>query len=428
LNHASVRIDAGPVRLLSDPWLEGTAFSGGWGLRWESTGALERAIESTHLWISHWHSDHLSPPSLRRIAAVRPDLVVLANVSANFSMIPRLRELGFRDVRALGEREPFPLPGGQEVVRYPTAGIDNMLLLTGPYGSVLNLNDCNLPARALRMLRRDLGPIDLLLNNYNHAGKLFYPVPAPQQKDELWHVFGAVRDILSPRFVVPFASSHFYRVAESMDQNASLLTVEELEARAAGDPGVVVLRVGDSAQLDARGARIRRADPPARRTREDVFDPGASIAFEEVRAGADRRCRSLAARFPGAALVVPPLAIELRDLGRTLELTLRHGAREAAPGVRATVRAHSRAIQDWLERRFGDDTFVAGAHFGLVGDDPTAIRRWALLTLLDASHLAPADLPGYLRSAEGRHFLWSRREEVFATLVDRRFRAGEMRL
>ena len=59
LNHASMLVEVGTMRLLFDPWLEGTAFSGGWGLRYDNPDAIDLAASATHLWISHWHSDHL---------------------------------------------------------------------------------------------------------------------------------------------------------------------------------------------------------------------------------------------------------------------------------------------------------------------------------------------------------------------------------
>ena len=87
LNHASLLVEVGGVRMLFDPWLEGTAFSGGWGLRYDNPEATRIAATATHLWISHWHSDHLHAPTLAKIAQLNPEMVVLANVSANFSMV-----------------------------------------------------------------------------------------------------------------------------------------------------------------------------------------------------------------------------------------------------------------------------------------------------------------------------------------------------
>jgi UDP-MurNAc hydroxylase len=227
LNHASVLVRTDGVALLSDPWLEGTAFSGGWGLRYANPDALDRAAEATHLWISHWHSDHLHPATLARLAQRNPRIVVLANVSANFSMIDRMRGVGFDHVVPLPERVPTEIGSGVTVERFPTAGIDNALLLRTPSVTLLNYNDCNLPGAAVRALRKKIGPIDVLLNNYNHAGKLYRVLPPEQQKQELLRTFCAAADLLQPRLVVPFASSHYYRCMDSRDQNASLLTFDD---------------------------------------------------------------------------------------------------------------------------------------------------------------------------------------------------------
>jgi hypothetical protein len=82
----------------------------------------------------------------------------------------------------------------------------------------------------------------------------------------------------------------------------------------------------------------------------------------------------------------------------------------------------------WLARRFGDDTFIAGAHFRILDANTTAIERWALVTLLEASHLDPQSCLEYLREPKGRRFLWNRREEIVATLFGGRLKAGRVRL
>jgi hypothetical protein len=89
---------------------------------------------------------------------------------------------------------------------------------------------------------------------------------------------------------------------------------------------------------------------------------------------------------------------------------------------------HSVAVHDWFGRRFGDDTFTAGAHFAICDPDTRRIRSWALFGLLEASHLSLRDALGYLRSREGLWFLWCRREEAVATLLSGQVKAGQLRL
>lgn len=425
LNHASVLLDFGQVRLLSDPWYEGTAFFNGWGLEYEDPDAYRRAARATHLWISHWHSDHLHVPTLKKLAEQRPDLVVLANESANFSMTERMRKLGFGQVLSLGERRPVQLGHDVRVTRYPTAGIDNMLHVEAGRWSILNYNDCNLPQAAVRRMVGHMGRVDLMLTNYNHAGKLF-----DRDDDETRrHTFlGAARravDAVGPRWVIPFASSHYYRCSFSREQNRSLWSFDELEAEVAGDPRFVVLRVGDRAHLCGQGAQLVKREPALTARPHDVLDYGESADWAALVEACAERCRDMSSRFLGAARLLPTLRVHVRDHDRSLALRAGRGASETSEAPH--VAAHSQAVLRWLGRPFGDDTFFAGAHFAIVDRDTRAIRKWALVTLLDGSHLTPRHALGFLRHADGRRFLWNRREEAAATVLGARLRAGQVR-
>lgn len=430
LNHASLLVEVGDVRILFDPWLEGTAFSGGWGLRYDNPAAFDVGATATHLWISHWHSDHLHAPSLVKLAARNPDITVLANVSANFSMVGRMEGLGFRDVRPLDERQPFELDGETTCCRYPTAGIDNMLHISSGPWSMLNYNDCNLPAKAIQSIRRHIGPLDILFTNYNHAGKLFDVVDDEVRKAQLVQVLELTVDALEPTRVVPFASNHYYRTAESANQNDSMLGFEDLDAIAERDERYVVPRIGDEVVFEAPScASVQARTPPFRPQAIETHDYGAQVPWDELLEEISIRTEALREQFLRVGrLAVPDLVVRLSDHERNVRLSLGQPAREADPSDVPDIEAHSQAMRIWLARRFGDDTFIAGAHFRVLDSDTTAIERWALVTLLEASHLDPQSCIEYLREPQGRRFLWNRREEIVATLFGGRVRAGRVRL
>lgn len=428
LNHACVLLRVGDFSLLTDPWLSGTAFADGWGLRYDNPDAMARAQSASHLWISHWHSDHLHAPTLTALAKARPDMRVIANVSANFSMRERLASFGFRDIVTLHERRPLSLGGGVEVTRYPTAGIDNTLHLRAPGWSIVNYNDCNLPADAIAALRRRIGPIDLLLTNYNHAGKLFELPDDETIRDALWHTVERTVELLSPRHTMLFASNHYYRTPYSTDQNPSLLDLDALRKRAAGDDRYLVMAVGDSAQFDGaeRPPVLQPRTPALTQNEFLVHDYGDPVPWDEVIGAAAERCRQIATGFGPLSRLLPQLRIAVQDHGRTL--TLAAGGAFEMPTEAPHIETHSAALMSWLGRRFGDDTFVAGAHFRIVDPDTRAIERWALFTLLDASHMDPRRSLQALTTAQGLGFWWARREELWATIAGRRFRAGQIRL
>ncbi len=430
LNHASLLVEVGAVRILFDPWLEGTAFSGGWGLRYDNRDAFDLGATATHLWISHWHSDHLHAPSLTRLADRNPKMTVLANVSANFSMVERMRGFGFRDVRSLAEREPFALDGETTCCRYPTAGIDNMLhIRSGPW-SMLNFNDCNLPAKAIHALRRRIGPLDILFTNYNHAGKLFDVVDDEARKRQLAEVLELTVEALDPTRVIPFASNHYYRTSASAEQNRSMLGFDDLDDLARLDERYVVPRIGDQVVFETpTQATVHARSPAIPHQPLETHDYGPEVPWDELVAEVSARTKILHAQFlQMGRLAVPDLVVRVSDHARNLRLSLGQPACEADPSDAPHIEAHSQAMRIWLARRFGDDTFIAGAHFRILDANTTAIERWALVTLLEASHLDPQSCLEYLREPEGRRFLWNRREEILATLFGGRLKAGRVRL
>lgn len=430
LNHASLLVDVGKVRMLFDPWLEGTAFSDGWGLRYENPEAFALGAKATHLWISHWHSDHLHAPSLSKLAELNPDMVVLANVSANFSMEQRLASFGFRDVRPIRERETLHLDAETSCCRYPTAGIDNMLHIRSGAWSILNYNDCNLPINAIRSLRKNIGPIDILFTNYNHAGKLFDSLDDAARKQQLIDTLELTVNAIHPTHVVPFASSHYYRAEESADQNSSMLDFSELEALSKTDDRYLVLRIGDEAELRSQNTTlVRRREPPIAPRELETLRYSSSVPWDQLLAEVSVRANALQSQFLHMArLAVPDLIVRVSDHGRSLRLAMGANATEAEASAEPQIEAHSQALRIWLARRFGDDTFIAGAHFRVLQPDTSVVERWALVTLLEASHLDPQRFLRYLGEPEGRRFLWNRREEILATVLGRRWTAGRMRI
>ena len=72
-----------------------------------------------------------------------------------------------------------------------------------------------------------MGNIDILLNNFNHAGKLMdYPQRKNDEiKREMISNFINTVKSFNPKYTIPFASFHYYRAPESMIQNNSLMNV-----------------------------------------------------------------------------------------------------------------------------------------------------------------------------------------------------------
>jgi len=427
LNHASVIIQSGGTALLCDPWFEGTCFHGRWGLRYRNPTALSRALSSTHLWISHFHSDHFHALTLRQLAEQAPHLFTLANVSVNFDLREPLRRLGFLNVHPLPERRLLSLASGYDIVRYPATGIDNMLVVRTGGLTIVNFNDCNLPLRAIRSIVRKIGPIDVLLTSYNHAGKVFEYLSHQQVKDIFRDRFQAIVEAIDPRWVIPFASLHYYRSVVSAYQNKSLLTVEELKAAV---PRTLPLTVGDRAVcIPGKKPVIEPLQSvlpcsPLEERRDSV-----SVQWEQLITAAKEYHTCLRRNFPGILRWLLPLVIRVEDLNRIFILDPKSGILEQEPTYSLVhLSVHSAALFDWLGRPFGASAFWIGADLRIIAEDATPIHRMMLAGLLMENRLTLRDmLRMFLRPCDWS-FFFHRREEIAAILTGRRFVAGETRL
>jgi len=426
MNHASLLLQRYGFRLLTDPWFSGTAFAGAWGLRVENPDAEELAEAATHVWISNQHADHFHPATLSALAARTPNIKVLANDSYNFSMAPRLHALGFRRVIAVPERRWVRLDDDVELLRIPSGGIDNALVIRTPDYTVLNYNDCNLPGSALRGVLRTVGRIDCLCTNYDLASKLLEPFDAHAVKDRARDGLRRTIDVVDPAAVIPFASSHYFRSAPTACQNLAFLSPDELAELSDADPRIVALRVGDSVTLSRRGqAQVSRRVPPVVELRRSIAIDRPSVEPGHVLAVASRFVKRLRRDFLGMRVVQQPLHVRIRDAGVTVTLDWT-GPRftVAAPHIAA----HSADVVAWLESPFGGETFHVGGPFEVCRPCKPILERWLLVHLLSDNALSPRHtMKAALRPA-GRRFLWNRREQAVATLSRGRRQPGERRV
>jgi hypothetical protein len=258
VNHSSFVVDAGPVRLLVDPWLDGTAFNDGWALLAPSAASGEDLGRVTHLWHSHEHPDHFSPATLRAIPeAARARITVLHQQTADGKVAGFCRRLGFREVIELPPDCWVALADGVEVRCEPWTSGDSWLALRTPEATVLNLNDCAiLRPEEVASIRATVGPVDVLATQFSISAWDGNPEDAARLRSGaeamlarmLTHVRG-----LEPRWTLPFASfvwfCHEENAALNAFHNRVGRAVAELRAQTRTEP--LVLYPGDAWELGA---------------------------------------------------------------------------------------------------------------------------------------------------------------------------------
>ena len=427
LNHASVIIRSGEQSLLCDPWFSGTAFGGGWGLQFDNPDALQKAKSCTHLWISHFHPDHLHMPTLKQLAALSPDITALANDSANFRISEALQQAGFRNIVPLYERRKLSLTSDMKVMRYPTAGIDNMLLIETPEGRILNYNDCHLPIGALKLLIRKIGNVDIVLNNFNHAIKF---IDNPRQSDEeirtqLKTTYKKVLDAINPRWAIPFASAHYYRTRDTRWQNESLLQSADLVEM---DERILPLRIGSEVAFDDRlQPTLSLPSTKISRNAKDIKSEGESVPFDAVVTAAEDFGKRLKQSLLGLTFWIPELRIRVEEYRRVIRFDVNNQvfSEDDREIEDAHIEAHSNALRQWFTKPYGADSFFIGGHFAVLSKSTTPIKRVLLACSLMEKRLSPRSLAQYLLRPSGVKFLLNRREEIVVTLSQRRLRVGD---
>jgi UDP-MurNAc hydroxylase len=231
VNHASYILDFAGVRLLADPWIFGSAFDDGWELLCESVFSVDDFKDITHIWFSHEHPDHFSPPVLLKIPAeVRSGITVLFQATKDRRVAKFCEKLGFR-VLEMPNREPLQLAEGLTLACGAVRPIDSWLLVETPDLRILNLNDCIVENEAKALsVKRSVGKVDVLLTQFAYAQWVGNPDEISLREAAKAEKLERIRiqsEVFEPTWICPFASFVYFSHEENAYLNDGLATVEE---------------------------------------------------------------------------------------------------------------------------------------------------------------------------------------------------------
>jgi hypothetical protein len=261
VNHSSVIASHGAVRLMMDFWQEGTVFDNSWSLLCEPTFRYADFAGITHLWFSHEHPDHFSPPNLKAISPeLRSRIVVLFQYTQDKRVASFCRKLGFREVVELPPGERFRLADDVEVTCAPFGSrwgeVDSWLLVKTPEHSFLNINDCEIhDASAVEPIRELTGRVDLLATQFSYAskqgdgsGRSWIAKARRYHLDKLALKVAA----FAPRFTLPFASFVYWSHREGRYLNEGMVSVHDAAAEIErGGSTPIVMYPGDRWRIGA---------------------------------------------------------------------------------------------------------------------------------------------------------------------------------
>ncbi len=117
LGHAMWLVDANGLRILFDPLLEDLHHGGVFEVVPHRTLDVE-ALRPDFILVSHRHPDHFDVPSLRRLAQIDPDTVI---VTPDPLIAEVAAKVGFHDIRELGPNMEVELQGAR-IITTPSEG------------------------------------------------------------------------------------------------------------------------------------------------------------------------------------------------------------------------------------------------------------------------------------------------------------------
>lgn len=216
ISHATLLIEAGNLKIVTDPWLVGPAYCGQWHLFPKPVNA-DIATEADVILLSHGHEDHLHDRTLRHM---RKNVRAFYPYSWYGGIKRYMHSLGFDDVQEATTGRTYQLDD-ETSVTYIANNLDSIIVIEHGDEVVVNINDAlhahhpNVIYTFIEAIRKRWRHIDVLLCGY--GGASFFPnaVHAPgkddieiaQTREQLFlHNFCRIVQALSPAVAIPFAA------------------------------------------------------------------------------------------------------------------------------------------------------------------------------------------------------------------------------
>lgn len=231
VNHASFMIESDDINIICDPWIEGPAFNKGWKLLSKSKIEYSEFDRITHIWFSHEHPDHFSPPNLLKIPKEsRAKITVLFQETTDHKVAAFCRSIGFKDIVELKENVFYELSHQFSILCNPyTEGDSYALFKIGDF-KILNLNDCVVSTEQKASdLKNKIGEVDLLFTQFGYADKVgneHETTLREKASNEKLKRISIQNQYLKPKIIVPFASFIYFCHEENKYMNNGVKTID----------------------------------------------------------------------------------------------------------------------------------------------------------------------------------------------------------
>lgn len=422
VSHASVIMEVGGVRVLTDPWQFGKAFNGSWSLLSEPHRLDEELETIDYLWVSHEHPDHFHIPTLKSLPeAFRRRVTVLFQENHSGKMVKAFKDmLGFENVRVMPHRQFIELRSGVKAYCFHSRQIDSALALKGEGLTIFNVNDCELSKRDIADVKADLGRIDVILNQFSIAGFDGFEERLGEAGAAV--IAKYVRDTVEfkAKYTIPFASYIYFCCSDNKFINKYVNTPRQsVEALSAIGRDSIVLRPGDRWTVPEpwdNSEPLRFYDAAFGSLEGRSYEVAPVIAFDKLQATFSKLSRHLQEKYGKIVLGrLKPVVVDVPDLGEKIRFDFISGRSERTLNE-PTLRINSQPLDFCFSNPFGVQTLGVSGRYRLLSSDP----NWARVRIICALNNAEIFLRmKYLLRPKLLRYFWSRRKGLTQQVIYR---------
>jgi ribonuclease BN (tRNA processing enzyme) len=234
VNHASVIFSHKNIRLITDPWLFGSAFNNGWELLSQSKFEVNDFENITHIWFSHEHPDHFHPLVLNKIPEnIRKKITVLFQDTLDHRVAKKCEQLNFKQVIEMKSTEYISLNDEFKIKCVPNSTYDSWFYAKIADKKILNINDCMVDSVSqAKIIKKMIGKVDILLTQFGYASWVGNPEDMKLRKDASLEKLKRIQiqdKIFTPKFIIPFASFVRFSHKDNHYMNDQMNKIENVE-------------------------------------------------------------------------------------------------------------------------------------------------------------------------------------------------------
>ncbi len=374
VNHASFILEYENVKLITDPWLDGRAFNESWALLAKTKLDYSAFSDITHIWFSHEHPDHFSPPNINKIPReYRNKITVLFQKTEDAKVIEYCKKIGFKSTIEIDDFEKFSI--GQNIqisIGKVQNDTDSWLHIKAPEFSLLNLNDCVFSKRELAHLSKEIGKVDILLTQFSFANWIGNKDDEKLMKSHANSKLDEIKKHVThfnPKFTIPFASFVWFCHEDNFHFNTYANKIDDIHDYIRGLGTIPLIFYPNDTWTYAKPHESSQSidnyltdfsNLPKR-----VLTKFETITIEELTSKADQfRKKALSKNNKQKLFTYKPMTVHLSDLDEVFSFSYKNGLDKANTSPdEADISFHSQNLLYCFKFEWGFDTILIAGTF-----------------------------------------------------------------